>query len=279
MYPFPVNRDTINQLYGLNLTTDDEAARFFRGVAEERSPIQNSEDVVVNAIGRDLFDKFFAGYTKKQWGIDARNLSPSVAARIPFRVNTDDRYFTDKYQYMPLEGYTKLFNRILDHNRILVMLDTPYQNIVGQWLPVHTVFTGPIDEYYEYKMGKLAYRSLAFEHEHVDNLERFQDVGTVNYPNDYSYTRITEFKHLTGQVSSGSSIVREYPTALGDPYYPIPMPETKAIYERYESIAAGDKSVTFVGRLAQYRYYNMDQAVAAALVTAERVVAGLKKLS
>ena len=262
----------------MNLSTENDAALFFATVAEKRSPVKNSEDVVVGAIGRDLFEKFFAGYTKKQWGVEARELSPLVASRIPFRVNTDDRYFTDKYQYMPMDGYTAMFKRILDHRNIDVRLNISFRKSHDSISPAHTVYTGPIDEYYNYFLGKLPYRSLIFAHEFIEGIDHFQEVGTVNYPNDHAYTRITEFKHLTGQESEGSSIVREYPSALGEPYYPIPMDETKKIYEKYEQFSKSDASVTFVGRLAQYRYYNMDQAVAAALLASERLIERFKSI-
>jgi UDP-galactopyranose mutase len=270
--PMPINRTTINALYGLQL---DEAgvAEYLERVREPRDPIRTSEDVVLNSVGRDLCDKFFRGYTRKQWGLDLSELAGGVAARIPTRTNDDDRYFTDRFQAMPEHGYTAMFERLLDHPAIEVRTATAYEDIGARIDRRRTVFSGPIDEYYQHRFGRLPYRSLRFEHEHLAGVAQLQPVGTVNYPNDHAYTRITEFKHLSGQVHSGTSIVREYPSAEGDPYYPIPNPANEALFKRYEALADAESDVHFIGRLAQYRYYNMDQVVAAALAMSARLVA------
>lgn len=270
LLPIPINRTTINRLYGLNL---DEAgvAAWLERVREPRDPIRTSEDVVLNSVGRDLCDKFFRGYTRKQWGLDLSELSAGVAARIPTRTNEDDRYFTDTYQFMPRDGYTAMFRRMLDHPNITVQLNTDYFAVRGYVQTIHTVYTGPIDAFFDYCYGRLPYRSLRFEHQHLPDTEWYQSVGTVNYPNDHAYTRITEFKHLTGQTHSGTSIVREYPCAEGEPYYPVPRPENELRFKRYAALAQKLGDVTFVGRLAQYRYYNMDQVVGAALASVEDI--------
>jgi UDP-galactopyranose mutase len=277
-YPMPINRTTINRLYGLEL---DEAgvAAFLERVREPREPMRSSEDVVLNSVGSDLCEKFFRGYTRKQWGLDLSELSGGVAARIPTRTSDDDRYFTDRFQAMPAAGYTKMFERLLDHPNIIVRTGVEYRNIVATCDVRRTVFTGPIDEYYDHRFGRLPYRSLRFEHEHLAGVERFQPVGTVNYPNDHEYTRITEFRHLTGQQHTGTSIVREIPGADGDPYYPIPNPASEALFKRYEALAETESDVVFIGRLAQYRYYNMDQVVAAALSLTHRLVEDASALS
>lgn len=269
--PIPINRTTLNRLYSLDL---DEAGvvNYLEKVREPRAPIRTSEDVVLNSVGHDLCDKFFRGYTRKQWGLDLSELSAGVAARIPTRTNDDDRYFTDAFQAMPKAGYTRLFERILDHPNISVQLGTDYAQIKAQVRPRHTVYTGPIDAYFNYRFGKLPYRSLRFEHEHLSDSEWFQTVGTVNYPNTHDYTRITEFKHVTGQTHSGTSIVREYPQDEGDPYYPIPRLENEERFQHYKALARVEPDVIFVGRLAQYRYYNMDQVVAAALKTSTNLL-------
>ncbi|MFU9047737.1 UDP-galactopyranose mutase [Acinetobacter tibetensis] len=270
-YPFPINRDTLNQLYNLNLT-EQQAAEYFEKVREPRDPIQTSEDVVLNSVGRDLYEKFFLNYTKKQWGLDPSQLKAGVAARIPTRTNTDDRYFTDTYQAMPLHGYTAMFENMLNHPNITVKLSTDYKDIIAQGIEYdHLIYTGPIDAFYDYQFGQLPYRSLRFEHEHL-NAEKYQSVGTVNYPNDHDFTRITEFKHLTGQQASFTSIVREYPTAEGDPYYPIPRTENEQLFKQYQTLANAEEKVTFVGRLAEYRYYNMDQVVGAALNAVSKIL-------
>ncbi len=269
-YPIPINQTTVNRLYGLDL---DEAgvAAFFERVREPRDPVKTSEDVVLNSVGRDLCDKFFRGYTRKQWGLDLSQLSAQVAARVPVRTNTDDRYFTDSFQKMPAEGYTKMFDRMLQHPNIRVELGADFEALRDRVTWDRLFYTGPIDEYFRFRHGKLPYRSLRFEHEHRVGVDRFQSVGTVNYPNDHDFTRITEFKHLTGQQHPGTSIVREYPQAEGDPYYPIPRPENQEVLRRYDVLAKAERSVFFVGRLAQYRYYNMDQVVAASLKIGETV--------
>jgi UDP-galactopyranose mutase len=269
-YPFPINRSTLNQLYGLDL---DEAGAeaFLERVREPRDPILTSEDVVLNSVGRDLYEKFFLNYTRKQWGLDPSELKAGVAARIPVRSNTDDRYFTDRFQAMPRDGYSAMFRNILDHPKIKVELDTDFSRLDGNaprhWK--HIVYTGPIDAFYGYCFGKLPYRSLRFEHEHLPGTAQYQRVGTINYPNDHAYTRITEFKHLTGQDHPATSIVREYPQEEGEPYYPIPRTANELLFKEYEARALAERSVTFVGRLAQYRYYNMDQVVGAALKAAQ----------
>jgi UDP-galactopyranose mutase len=273
LYPIPINQTTINRLYGLSL---DEAgvANYLEGVREPRNPIRTSEDVVLSSVGRDLCDKFFRGYTRKQWGLDLSELSATVAARIPVRTNCDDRYFTDSFQMMPTNGYTAMFARILEHPRIHLELGVSFHEIRQRSHWKLLFYTGPIDEYFDFRFGALPYRSLRFEHEHLAEVEQFQAVGTVNYPNDQRFTRITEFKHLTAQHHFGTSIVREYPESEGEPYYPIPRPESNEIYQKYANEAASEKAVFFVGRLAQYRYFNMDQVVAAALKACETVLKG-----
>jgi len=271
LYPFPINRVTVNQLYGLDLD-EAGAARFFERVREPRDPVLNSEDVVLNAVGRDLYEKFFLNYTRKQWGLEPSQLKAGVTARVPVRTNTDDRYFTDTFQAMPLHGYTEMFRRMLDHPGISVELGVDFAEARERGGFDHVVYTGPIDGYFKHCHGRLPYRSLRFEHEHLANVQQYQPVGTVNYPNDQAYTRITEFKHLTGQEHSGTSIVREYPQAEGDPYYPIPSDENETLFKRYQSLAEAEPDVTFVGRLAEYRYYNMDQVVAAALAASQRLI-------
>ncbi|HUQ04115.1 MAG TPA: UDP-galactopyranose mutase [Kofleriaceae bacterium] len=265
LLPIPINLDTINKLYGLTLTAFELEA-FFASKAEHRDQIRTSEDVVVAKIGRDLYEKFFRGYTRKQWGLDPSELDASVTARIPTRTTRDDRYFSDTYQAMPLLGYTRMFERMLAHPNIKVMLNTDYREIAGEFAHTGVIYSGPVDAYFDHRYGPLPYRSLEFRHETLAT-PRFQSVATVNYPNDHEFTRITEFKHLTGQEHPRTSIVREIPRAEGDPYYPIPRPENAALYERYHQLAAAEESrgVHFVGRLATYRYYNMDQVVAQAL--------------
>lgn len=271
-YPFPINRDTLNQLYDLDLT-EEQATEFFEKVREPKERVLTSEDVVLNSVGRDLYEKFFLNYTKKQWGLDPSQLKAGVAARIPTRTNSDNRYFTDTYQAMPLYGYTAMFENLLRHPNIQIRLSTEFKNVLNEENQFdHIVYTGPIDAFYEFKFGHLPYRSLRFEHEQLANTEQYQSVGTVNYPNDFDFTRITEFKHLTGQRHPSTSIVREYPTDAGDPYYPIPRDENEVLFKKYKALADAEDKVTFVGRLAEYRYYNMDQVVGAALNAVDKIL-------
>jgi UDP-galactopyranose mutase len=277
LVPIPINLDTVNRLYNLNL---DEAGlvAFFEKVREPRDPIKTSEDVIVNTVGWELYKKFYRGYTRKQWGLDPSELFASVASRVPVRTNRDDRYFTDTYQFMPKNGYTSMFRKMLDHPNISLELETDYESLRDKTSARHIVYSGPIDEYFRNCYGNLPYRCLTFEHEHLAGCEKFQPVGTVNYPNDHDYTRITEFKHLTGETHSGTSIVREYPQATGDPYYPIPRPENDILYKKYQALAEKEENVTFVGRLAQYRYYNMDQVVGAALSAVDGIKQQLRDI-
>ncbi|WP_161882378.1 UDP-galactopyranose mutase [Deinococcus alpinitundrae] len=265
LLPIPINLDTVNQMYGLNLTAF-QVEEFFASVAEPIEQVRTSEDVVVSKVGRDLYNKFFRGYTRKQWGLDPSELDASVTARVPTRTNRDDRYFADTYQVMPLHGYTRMFERMLAHPNIKVMTNTDYREIVD-FIPFsHLIYTGPVDAYFNYRFGKLPYRSLEFVHE-THAQAQLLPVGTVNYPNDYAYTRVSEFKHITGQTHAQTSVVYELPRAEGDPYYPVPRPENAALYKEYEALARATPNVTFVGRLATYKYYNMDQVVAQALTT------------
>jgi UDP-galactopyranose mutase len=273
--PIPINLDTINSLYGLSLTSF-EVEDFFKKVAEPCEQIRTSEDVVVSKVGRELYEKFFRNYTRKQWGLDPSELDASVTSRVPTRTNRDDRYFTDTYQSMPLHGYTRMFERMLDHPNIKILLNCDYQEVVKGIPFREMIYTGPVDSYFDYCYGKLPYRSLEFKHETHDQAV-FQSAPVVNYPNEQSYTRVTEFKYLTGQEHNRTSIVYEFPQAEGDPYYPVPRKENTEIYAKYKALADRTAGVTFVGRLATYKYYNMDQIVAQAL-TSYGKIAGMKRV-
>jgi len=271
LVPIPINRTTLNKLFDAKLKTDEDAATFLAARAEPVEDIQTSEDVVVNAVGRELYELFFQGYTRKQWGLDPSELDRSVTARIPTRTNTDDRYFTDAFQAMPRDGYTAMFERMLNHPLIDIRTGIDFRDVRDEIDADHIIYTGPIDEYFDHRFGKLPYRSLKFDHQTIEQ-ERHQPVGTVNYPDfDVPYTRVTEYKHLTGQAAPRTTITYEYPSAEGDPYYPIPRAENQDLFKRYEALADATDGVTFVGRLATYRYYNMDQIVGQALATFRRL--------
>jgi len=269
LVPIPINADTLNKLYGLNLTCH-QVGEYLAKVAEPRERIRTSEDVVVSSVGRDLYQKFFRNYTRKQWGLDPSELDASVTARVPVRTTRDDRYFTDRFQAMPAHGYTRMFERMLDHPNIKVMLNADYADLKDEVRFSDLIFTGPVDEYFDYCYGKLPYRSLHFEHQTYDK-PRYQEAAVVNYPNEHAYTRVTEFKYLTGQEHPKTSVVVEYPRAEGDPYYPIPQPQNAELYAKYKALAEALPNVHFAGRLATYKYYNMDQVVAQALALAEKL--------
>ena len=270
LVPIPINLNTINQLYGLNLSSD-QVEDFFQSRSEKIDRVITSEDVVVSKVGRELYEKFFRGYTRKQWDLDPSELDASVTARVPTRTNKDDRYFTDTYQAMPLHGYTRMFEKMLSHPNIKIMLNTDYKEIIDSIPYKFMIYTGPVDAYFNYCYGKLPYRSLEFKFETIE-AENFQPTGTVNYPNEHPYTRITDFKYLTGQKHAKTTVVYEYPRAEGDPYYPVPRPENAEIYKKYQQLTAGMTNTYFVGRLATYKYYNMDQVVAQSLTLFKKLM-------
>ncbi len=270
--PIPINRTTVNTLHGLNLSEAD-VATYLETLAEPRDALHTSEDSVVSKVGRDLYERLFRGYTRKQWSLDPSQLHASVCARIPVRTNDDDRYFTDTYQAMPRDGYTAMFAAMLDHPGIEVQVGVEFDEVPARLLPERLVWTGPIDAYFGYRLGRLPYRSLRFQHEtrQTPGGRLAHPVAQINYPNErIPYTRVTEYRHLTGQSAEVSTLAYEYPMAEGDPYYPIPRPENRELYHRYEQLAESLPSVLFVGRLARYQYLNMDQVVAGTLAAVER---------
>jgi len=267
--PIPINLTTINRLYGLSLTSA-EMEGWLASRAERVGTVRTAEDVVVSTVGRELYKKFFYGYTRNQWGLDPSQLDKSVTARLPTRTNTDDRYFTDKYQSMPAAGYTAMFERMLSHPNISVKVGVEYEDVIASGKFDRIIFTGRIDEYFDYRYGVLPYRSLQFKHVTLSETWH-QPVAVVNYPQTESYTRVTEYKHLTGQQHEKTSLSYEYPCSDGEPYYPMPRPENAQLYKRYEALARTKQDVWFIGRLATYRYYNMDQVVGQALATFRRI--------
>jgi UDP-galactopyranose mutase len=266
-YNFPINLNTFEQILG-RPSSEEEMQRT---LAEWRVDIpnpQNSEEVIVSQIGWRLYEMFFKNYTLKQWQVPPSQLEASVCGRIPVRTNRDDRYLSEKFQALPKEGYTAMFRRMLGSPLITVQLETDYRAL-SEHLPYgHMIYTGMIDAYYDYQHGPLPYRSLRFEQEH-HQMNYFQPAMQVNYPNEQAYTRIVEIKHATGQITPGTTIIKEYPADFGpgqEPYYPVPTAASKRLYEQYYAQAQQETNVTFLGRLATYRYYNMDQIVANALL-------------
>lgn len=264
LLPIPINRTTINRLYGLQLDSPG-VARFLAARAEPAERINNSEQMILARVGRELYETFFRGYTRKQWGVDPAALDASVCGRIPTRTDDDDRYFGDAFQAMPADGFAAMVGRMLDHPRIEVVTGIDFATAADNARFDRVIYTGPIDEYFGFAFGRLPYRSLRFELETRDRAWA-QPVGCVNEPSaDVPYTRTTEYKHLTGQQHPKTILSREYPADHGDPYYPIPRPDNRELYRKYAQLAAAQRNVTFVGRLAEYKYFNMDQVVASAL--------------
>jgi len=271
-WQFPINLNTFEQLVGRRSTTEEMKAQLAEWRVKIDDP-KNSEELILSQIGWKLYEMFFKNYTRKQWQRDASQLDPSVCGRIPIRTNRDDRYLSEKFQALPKNGYTSMFKKMLSDRKIAVWLNTDYRQVRQQVRFGHLIFTGPIDEYFDHCFGRLPYRSLRFEPETLPQ-RYFQPAMQVNYPNDYDFTRILEIKHARDQKLPSTTIVREYPQNFGpgrEPYYPIPAPDAKALYSRYARRAALAKNVSFVGRLATYRYYNMDQVVGMALAEFNRL--------
>ena len=266
-FPFPINLTTLERFFGRKL--DAESAE--RLLAEKRIAIANpanSEEFVLSRVGRELYEAFYLNYTLKQWGTHPRDLDPSVCGRVPVRLNRDHRYIGHKFQVMPRGGFTQLFARMLDHPKIRVLLDTPLAEVRGHIHPRRaTVYCGPIDEYFDHRLGKLPYRSLRFEF--VPSATEWQQPCVqINYPNDFAYTRSVEIKHVTGQTHAETVVSFETPAAEGEPFYPVPRKESAALYGRYRKLAESETErhrVYFCGRLAQYRYFNTDEVIQEAL--------------
>ncbi|HEX2515526.1 MAG TPA: UDP-galactopyranose mutase [Chloroflexota bacterium] len=271
LYPFPINRSTVSSYYGVYLRDDEECAAYLERLAERVERPANSEDVVVSKVGRELYEKFVQYYTRRHWGYDPSELDASVLARVAPRLNTDDRYFTDEFQAMPLDGYTPMFERMLSHPNITLRLGTDYRELLGRVSYKEMIYSGPIDEYFGYRFGKLPYLSLDFKFETHDKPYHLP-AAVVNYTNSKDYDRVTEFKYLTGQTHPKTTVVYEYPVhSGGDPYYPIPRPQNAELYRKYKALADATPGVHFVGRLATYQYYNMDQVTAQALALYDKL--------
>jgi len=269
--PVPVNIDTVNILFGLNIRDESEMEAWLKENTVSIEHPANSEESALARVGPLLYEKLFKNYTIKQWSLHPRELDAAVMDRIPVRMNRDDRYFSDRFQAMPAAGYTAMFERMLEHPKITVVTGSDYFEAKGGLGDYERlVFTGPIDRFFDYRYGRLQYRSLYFKYRTLD-IKFFQPRAQINYPNDEEYTRITEPKHATGQKSDRTTIIEEYSTWDGEPYYPVLSGQNNDLYRRYREAAAGLDGVVFAGRLAEYRYFNMDQAFANALQLFERL--------
>ncbi|MFT3950709.1 MAG: UDP-galactopyranose mutase [Oscillospiraceae bacterium] len=261
--PMPISLETINQLYNLNLSEDDMDA-FLAGKREKIDKIKTSEDVVLSQGGRDIYEKFFKYFTIKQWGVSPAELDKSVISRIPFRKNRDTRYFTDIYQGNPKYGYTKMCEKMCENKNIRLLLNTDYKDVIDDIDYETMIYTGPLDYFYDFEYGKLLYRSIHFKFETYE-MDSFQPTASSRYPMDYDYTRITEFKKMTGQKHDKTTILKEYPCFGGEPYYPYPTDEWKTLAGKYRERSTREKNVIFLGRLAEHRYYDMDDVIRRAL--------------
>ena len=266
-YPFPINLTTLEKFFGRELTPDSAEAL----LNEHRVPISNpanSEEHVLSRVGRELYEAFYLNYTRKQWGVHPRELAPGVCGRIPVRLDRDARYVNHRFQVMPQDGFTALFARMLHHRRIRMLLDCPFADVRELVKPRRaTVYTGPLDEYFDCRLGKLPYRSLNFDFVEYD-AEYRQPCVQINYPNDFAYTRSVEIKHVTGQRHRKTVVSYETPTATGEPFYPVPRAGGQELARRYKELADDETArhrVFFCGRLAQYRYFNTDEAIQEAL--------------
>lgn len=287
-WSFPINLNTFEEWLGRPSTTEE----FEAWLEEHREKIDepaNSEEVIVSQVGREFYQRFFEGYTLKQWQRHPRDLDPSVCGRIPIRTNRDDRYLREEFQALPKDGYTIMFERMITASpEIEVHLGVDYETAKNRWNHRHLVFTGPIDVYFDRCFGPLPYRSLEFEHESFTAEElvarepisgkpgHWQPAMQVNYPgSEVPFTRVVEMKHATGQQIGTTTIVREYPKAWtpeDEPFYPVPAADAKALYQRYAELASREENVTFAGRLATYRYYNMDQVTGMALTESAKLI-------
>jgi UDP-galactopyranose mutase len=243
---------------------ETELKEFIQSRRIEIDEIKTSEDLVLSQVGTDIYEKFFKYYPIKQWGLDPSLLDKSVIGRIPFRYNRDTRYFTDRYQGNPKGGFTKLCQNMLNHPEIHVLLNTDYKDVIDDIEYEKLVYTGPIDYYFDYKFGRLKWRSIRFTFETHD-CESYQPVASTRWPMDYDYTRITEFKKLTGQKSSKTTILKETPCDGEEPFYPFPMDDWEQLAEKYRKEAEKEENTIFLGRLAEYKYYDMDDVVRRAL--------------
>lgn len=262
---FPLNLETMEKITGRSFSPESLNAYFEeKRVKIDEKDIKNSRDVVISQVGEELYELFIKNYSKKQWGLYPEELDPQVLRRIPVRYNRDTRYFDDPWQGIPSHGYFRIFENMVKHKNIHILLQTDYKEVISQISFDRMIYTGPIDYFFDYVYGRLPYRTMVFNFQTLD-MEYFQEAAVVNYPNFNNYTRITEFKHFYLQQHPRTTICYEYSTGEGEPYYPIPTSESRIIYEKYKAEAAKLKNTYFVGRLAEYRYINMDQAVNSAL--------------
>jgi len=263
--PIPVNITTVNMIFDKCIKTEDEMNEWLTDNKVNYDNISNSEQMAKSRVGNHLYEKMFRFYTFKQWNKFPEELSPEVLSRIPVRNNFDIRYFTDRYQALPKYGYTHFFGKILNNPNISIELNCDF---FEHYVPSDKtiIYTGPIDRYFSsHGYPSLEYRSIRFEIESHKNMNYYQSNSVINYPcMDTDFTRIVEYKHFLNQESPHTTIVKEYTTSEGEPYYPVPTASNLKLYELYKELAdkeSSGKNIHFIGRLANYKYFNMDQAI------------------
>lgn len=262
--PIPVNIVTVNKLFNLKIQ-DEQTMTSWLKQQQTHKEIKNSRDAALSRVGPDLYKLMFENYTFKQWALKPEQLEPSVLQRIPVRTNFNDRYFNDKYEALPKNGYTEFVNNLLDHKNIKIYLNKYYRP--NEIKSDRVFFTGKIDGYFKEQYGKLEYRSLKFQYEKLE-IENYQPRPVINYPElKYNYTRIIDYKQFYNIKSKYSIIAKEYSTDQGEEYYPVPTKTNRDLYKKYQKLAKDleNDNIFFVGRLAEYKYYNMDQAIKSAL--------------
>ena len=273
LFPFPINLNTLRKFFKQDFTPESAKA-FLEGKRKKIDVPKNSEEFVLSRVGRELYEAFYLGYTLKQWGKHPRELDPSVCGRIPIRFNEVETYVDHRYQILPAKGYSEMFGKMINQEGIEVRLGIDYEDLRGEIRPHKaTLYTGPVDEYFGFKLGKLPWRSLDFQFTEYKR-EFFQECLQINYPNDHDYTRTVEIKHVTRQKHPHTVVSYEFPKSAGDPYYPVPAPENRSLYEKYRVLAEEETSknrVYFAGRLAEYTYINTDEAIEKALAVFERI--------
>ena len=288
--PIPFNLNTIYEIFPNTLAERIEKKLIDKYSYNSKVPILEllrEEDQELKFLANYVYDKVFVNYTVKQWGLKPQDIDPQVTARVPICISRDNRYFTDKYQVIPKEGYTKIFERMLNHPNIKIMLNTDCREVIsidfenekiyfmGQEFKGKLIFTGMIDELFNFKYGYLPYRSLDLRFETIEK-EYYQEVAVVNYPNDYDFTRITEFKHIHPTKSEKTTVLKEYPKVYQPerdiPYYPLFTKEAQELYNIYKEEVGKIESFVLVGRLAEYRYYDMDDIVKRALEVFEEKI-------
>ena len=280
LYSFPINLDTLEQFFNVKLKTKQQAINFLKKKIVKNKKPKNSEELILSKLGKEIYENFYKNYTIKQWGISPKKLDKSVAGRVPIRFNRNPFYVNEKLKLMPKKGFTNLFKNMINNSKISLILNTDYFKIKNKIsVKYFTIYTGTPDKFYNFKYGKLDWRSLKF----VFNTYKknyIQDYVQYNYPNDYKFTRKVEIKHVTKQKSKYTVISKEFPQKEGEPYYPIMNKKNKTIFKKYEKLmnASSKRNIYFEGRLAKYKYYNTDEVIENALDLYKKLKYKYKKL-